>query len=144
MPQKYFSEKEKALITDAIRQAEKNTSGEIRVHIESRCNEGLMDRAAYIFGKLKMHKTEGRNGVLFYLSKDDHQLAILGDSGINAVVEPDFWESIKETIFSYFREGDIAGGLVKGIMMAGGSLKAFFPYSSDDKNELSDELSYGE
>jgi uncharacterized membrane protein len=78
------------------------------------------------------------------LSKDDHQLAILGDSGINAVVEPDFWESIKETIFSYFREGDIAGGLVKGIMMAGESLKAFFPYSSDDKNELSDELSYGE
>jgi uncharacterized membrane protein len=143
MAAKLFTEKEKETIVKAVKTAELNTSGEIRVHVERSCPENLMDRAAYIFEKLKMHQTELRNGVLFYLSVDDHQFAILGDAGINARVREGFWDEIKETMLSYFREGDLAGGLEKGILMAGEQLKAHFPYQTEDVNELSDEISFG-
>lgn len=143
MAAKLFTEKEKEIIVKAVKTAELNTSGEIRVHVERTCPEELMDRAAYIFEMLKMHQTELRNGVLFYLSVDDHQLAILGDAGINARVKEGFWDEIKEAMLSDFREGDMAGGLEKGILMAGEQLKAHFPYQTDDVNELSDEISFG-
>jgi uncharacterized membrane protein len=143
MAAKLFTEKEKETIVKAVKTAELNTSGEIRVHVERSCPEELMDRAAYIFEKLKMHQTELRNGVLFYLSVDDHQFAILGDAGINARVREGFWDEIKETMLSYFREGDLAGGLETGILMAGEQLKAHFPYQKEDVNELSDEISFG-
>ena len=90
-----------------------------------------------------MHKTEKRNGVLFYLAIEDHVFSILGDAGINAVVASDFWESAKQAMIEYFKQGDITGGIVKGISMAGEQLKAYFPYMSDDRNELSDEISFG-
>lgn len=143
MAQQYFSEKDKTQIVEAVKQAELNTSGEIRVHIELRCPEDVMDRAAYLFEKLGMHKTEMRNGVLFYLAIEDHVFSILGDAGINAVVASDFWESTKQAMIEYFKQGDITGGIVKGISMAGEQLKAYFPYMSDDRNELSDEISFG-
>ncbi|MFO7829685.1 MAG: TPM domain-containing protein, partial [Bacteroidales bacterium] len=81
----FFSTEQKKQITDAIKEAELNTSGEIRVHIEMDCKEDVLDRAAFMFEKLAMHKTELRNGVLFYLSIKDRKFAILGDAGINAV-----------------------------------------------------------
>lgn len=143
MAAKLFTEKEKEIIVNAVKTAELNTSGEIRVHVERSCPEELMDRAAYIFEKLKMHQTKLRNGVLFYLSVDDHHFAILGDAGINARVKEGFWDEIKETMLSFFREGDLAGGLEKGILMAGEQLKAHFPYQTEDVNELSDEISFG-
>jgi uncharacterized membrane protein len=140
---KYFSEKDKLQIKNAIRAAELNTSGEIRVHIEKHCREDVLDRAAYIFKKLEMHKTELRNGVLFYLAVDDRKFAILGDAGINQEVPDDFWEEIKEKMAEKFKEGLFAEGLSQGIRMAGEQLKAHFPYQEDDVNELSDEISYG-
>jgi uncharacterized membrane protein len=143
MAAKLFTNQEKETIVNAVKTAELNTSGEIRVHVERNCPEELMDRAAYIFEKLKMHQTELRNGVLFYLSLDDHHFAILGDAGINALVTEGFWDEIKETMLNYFREGNLAGGLEKGILMAGEQLKAHFPYQTDDVNELSDEISFG-
>ncbi|ASB49649.1 MULTISPECIES: TPM domain-containing protein [Marinilabiliaceae] len=143
MAEKLFSSEDKERIVAAVKQAELNTSGEIRVHIENHCPEELMDRAAYLFEKLKMHKTELRNGVLFYLAVKDHQFAILGDAGINAVVEDDFWECIKEKMTEYFKQSDFAGGLECGILRAGEKLKSHFPYQSDDVNELPDEISFG-
>jgi len=140
---KYFSEKDKLQIKNAIRAAELNTSGEVRVHIEKHCREDVLDRAAYIFKKLEMHKTELRNGVLFYLAVDDRKFAILGDAGINQKVPDDFWEEIKEKMAEKFKEGLFAEGLSQGIRMAGEQLKAHFPYQEDDVNELSDEISYG-
>ncbi len=92
----FFNKQEKENITLAIKEAELNTSGEIRVHIEGKCREEVMDRAVYIFEKLGMHKTELRNGVLFYLAVNDHKFAILGDAGINQVVPDDFWDEIKK------------------------------------------------
>lgn len=141
--QTFFSEKEKKQITDAIKQAELNTSGEIRVHVEGKCPEDVLDRAAYWFEKLSMHKTELRNGVLFYLAVADRKFAILGDAGINAKVPENFWESIKANMLTQFKESHFANGLSAGIMMAGEQLKAHFPYQTDDVNELSDEISFG-
>ncbi|WP_346856532.1 TPM domain-containing protein [uncultured Draconibacterium sp.] len=140
---KYFTEESKLQITNAIRVAETNTSGEIRVHIENRCKGDVLDRAAYLFEKLEMHKTDLRNGVLFYLAVEDHKFAILGDGGINAKVANDFWESTKEVVISKLKKGLYAEALSDGIIMAGEQLKANFPYQDDDVNELSDEISFG-
>ena len=139
----FFSKEEKALIKSAVQEAELNTSGEIRVHIENRCREDVMDRAAWWFAKLEMHKTEKRNGVLFYLAVKDRKFAILGDAGINAVTPEDFWDQIKEKMLAHFRESRFAEGLREGILMAGEQLKAHFPYQKDDVNELSDDISFG-
>jgi uncharacterized membrane protein len=143
-PSQFFKEKQKKQITDAIKHAELNTSGEIRVHIESDCKEEVLDRAAYIFEKLAMHKTELRNGVLFYLSVKDRKFAILGDAGINAVTPDNFWDEIKETVITHFKKEEFAQGLSKGIEMAGNALKEHFPYQTDDVNELSDDISFND
>jgi len=138
----FFTKEEKKQITDAIAQAEKNTSGEIRLHVEGRCKIDVLDRAAYVFEKLNIHKTAQRNGVLFYLAVYDRKFAILGDVGINQVVAADFWDHIKETMLGYFKEGKFAEGLSTGILMAGEQLKVNFQYQDDDVNELSDEISF--
>lgn len=141
--QKYFTEENKLQIINAIRVAETNTSGEIRIHVEKYCKTNVLDRAAYIFEKLEMHKTKLRNGVLFYLAVEDHQFAILGDAGINQKVPDDFWETTKELVLSKFKEGNLTEGLTSGILMAGEQLKAHFPYLKNDVDELSNEISFG-
>ena len=143
MAKDLFTKEQKEEIVSAIKEAELNTSGEIRVHIEKNCPEDVLDRAAFLFEKLKMHKTELRNGVLFYLSVKDHKFAILGDAGINAKVPEGFWDNIKETMLEHFKNNEYATGLVKGIRMSGEQLKTHFPYQSDDVNELSDDISFG-
>jgi uncharacterized membrane protein len=141
---KYFTEENKLQISNAIRVAETNTSGEIRVHIEKHCKTDVLDRAAYIFDKLEMQKTKLRNGVLFYLAVEDKKFAILGDGGINEKVPENFWEEIKDEAIEKFKEGRFADGLADGIVKAGEQLKAHFPYQDDDVNELSDEISFGD
>lgn len=143
-PSQFFNRDQKELVRKAIRDAERDTSGEIRVHIERRCRGDVLDRGAYLFEKLGMHKTSGRNGVLFYLSIDDRKFAILGDAGINAVTPDDFWDNIKQGMQEAFLEGKFAEGLEWGIRQAGASLKEHFPYQADDVNELPDELSFGQ
>lgn len=139
----FLTGEEKNLIANAIKEAELNTSGEIRVHLEESCNIDVLDCAALIFEKLGMHKTELRNGVLFYIAIKNHQFAILGDAGINAVVPENFWDVIKEEMRKKFSENKFAEGIISGIRMAGEKLKQNFPYSQNDVNELSDEISYG-
>lgn len=141
--QKYFTEENKLQIANAIRAAELNTSGEIRIHIEKFCKGDVLDQAAYVFGKLEMHKTKLRNGVLFYLAIEDHKFAILGDAGINEKVSDDFWDKTKEMVLLKFKEGKLTEGLTSGILMAGEQLKKYFPYMEDDENELSNDISYG-
>jgi len=139
----FFSKEEKEQIRSAVKEAELNTSGEIRVHIDNHCREDVMDRAAWWFGRLEMQKTEQRNGVLFYLAVKDQKFAILGDAGINAVTPDDFWDNIKEKMLVSFSEGKFADGLQNGIILAGEQLKEHFPYQDDDVNELSDDISFG-
>ena len=139
----FFSKEEKEKIKSAVQNAETNTSGEIRVHIDNNCKEDVMDRASWWFAKLEMQKTEQRNGVLFYLAVKDKKFAILGDAGINAVTPEDFWESIKGKMVEHFQEGAFTEGLSQGILMAGEALQSHFPHQDDDVNELSDEISFG-
>lgn len=140
-PEYHLSEKEEQAVVKAIQEAEKNTSGEIRVHIEKSSEKEPLERAKEVFLFLKMNETEARNGVLFYLAIEDHTIAILGDQGIDAVVPDDFWNSTKDLVISEFTKGAFGRGLVLGIEEAGKKLKDFFPYRSNDTNELSDEIS---
>jgi uncharacterized membrane protein len=142
-PSGKFSKEQKELILKSIKESELNTSGEIRVHIENKCAEDVMDRAAFWFAELKMHKTELRNGVLFYLALEHRKFAILGDIGINSVVPENFWNDTKEAMLPYFVEGNFTEGLSKGILMAGEKLKQFFTYQKEDINELDDDISFG-
>ncbi|MBD3627443.1 TPM domain-containing protein [Cyclobacterium sp.] len=143
MAEKLFSTADRAIITEAIRNAEKETSGEIQVHIESHCKGEVLDRAAQVFEKLKMHKTKYRNAVLFYLAAEDHKFAILGDAGINQVVPENFWENIKEEMLVHFKSRDFTEGLRKGIEMSGQQLQQHFPYDQKgDINELPNDISF--
>ena len=134
----------KLQIEQAIKEAELNTSGEIRVHIESKCLQDPLQRAVYIFNYLKMFNTQARNGVLIYVAVESRKFAIIGDAGINKVVPDNFWNSIKENMGAAFSQGKYIDGLVEAIREAGVSLKRYFPYQSDDINEQPDEISFGE
>lgn len=138
----FFTKEQKAEILDSIKEAEKATSGEIRVHIESSCQEDVLDRASWIFNKLNMYKTADRNGVLFYLAVSDRKFAVIGDGGINAIVSEGFWDEIKQLMEKYFSEGKFSEGLSQGILMTGAQLKINFPFSKNDINELSDEITF--
>ena len=140
---RFFTKEEQDRIMNAILNAELDTSGEIRVHIESVFKDDVMDRATFIFKKLKMHRTELRNGVLFYLAVKSRKFAIIGDVGINKEVPKDFWNDIKEKMAEYFKENKFTEGLVFGISETGAHLKKHFPYHLDDINELSDDISFG-
>lgn len=129
-------------IVKAIKQAEKNTSGEIKVHIENHCKGNVEERSLFVFNRLKLNKTKLRNGVLIYLAVKDHKFAILGDEGINKVVEDGFWNDVKDLMQSRFKENRFADGLEESIMRCGEKLKNFFPYQSDDTNEIPDNISY--
>ena len=113
----------------------------IRVHIEERCKTDAIERATQVFGELEMHKTELRNGVLFYLATLDHKFAIVGDEGIDTKIPANFWEEIRDEMQTAFKMGDFVGGLSAGIARSGKALKEYFPYADDDTNELSDEIS---
>ena len=140
----FFTKDQETQIVDAIKSAEKNTSGEIRVHIEPSTNgKDTLERAIEVFQELEMHQTEARNGVLLYLAFEDHSFSIFGDKGINEVVGTDFWNSTRDLMQSAFKQGQFAKGLVDGITEAGNALKTYFQYKKDDQNELDDQISKG-
>jgi uncharacterized membrane protein len=138
-----FTEEEHQQILASIREAEKETSGEIRLFIEKHCKGDVLDRAAFLFRELNMHKTELRNGVLFYLALASHKFAVIGDAGINARVPADFWTAIKDNMQQHFAAGRFVAGLLEGIARSGEALKEYFPYASGDKNELSNDIVFG-
>ena len=139
----FLSKGEEQEIVEAIRIAEKNTSGEIRVHIEKTTSKPHFDRALEVFEELKMDATELQNGVLFYFAVADKNFVICGDKGINDLVAADFWNSTKELMAKQFQQKNFKQGIVDGILMAGEQLKKYFPWSVDDVNELSNEISKG-
>ncbi|CAM4075592.1 MULTISPECIES: TPM domain-containing protein [Flavobacterium] len=139
----FLTASEEQEIVQAIVAAEKDTSGEIRVHIEEHSEKPPLERAQEVFFSLEMQNTKERNGVLFYVGVTDKQFAILGDEGINKVVGDDFWNSTKDIVLKHFKNKNNKDGLVNGIIEAGKRLKTFFPYQSDDTNELPNEISRG-
>lgn len=139
-----FTADEQQRIIEAIRQAEKETSGEIRVHVEPNCpNPDPVQRAIEVFARLGMHQTKEQNGVLFYLAHADRKFAVVGDKGIDAKVPADFWESTKEMLRIYFKADNYVEGLSRGIELAGQQLKQYFPHAgASDTNELADDISF--
>lgn len=138
-----FSPSEEASILQSIRTAELRTSGEIRVHLDKKCaSDKGYETALHWFGKLGMHKTDSRNGILFYLALESHVFAVVGDEGIHQCVGPEFWTHLTETAVAEFKEGRLADGLCHAILACGEKLQHHFPYQSkSDSNELSNEIS---
>jgi uncharacterized membrane protein len=139
----FLTKEEEQEIVEAIRVAEKNTSGEIRVHLEKTTSKVHFDRALEVFHELKMDETQLQNGVLLYVAVDDHKFVICGDKGINDVVSPNFWDSTKDAMGAQFKQQNFKQGLIDGILIAGEQLKKYFPWSAEDTNELSNEISKG-
>lgn len=137
-----FTDEEQQRIQKAVAEAEKNTSGEIRVCMEKTCSDEALDRAARYFARLEMHKTKLRNGVLIYVATVDRKFAIIGDAGINQVVPDDFWDTTKEDMLSHFKYGNLVEGIITGVTKAGEQLKKYFPHLLDDKNELPDDIAF--
>lgn len=138
-----ITKEQAAKIVGSIQQAEKNTSGEIRVHVDFKCKGDVLQTAAAYFEKLNMHKTNERNGVLIYVATTDHVFAIIGDEGINKKVPENFWNDVKDGMLDLFKQNRLVEGICYGVAQAGEKLKLFFPYRNDDKNELSDEVTFG-
>ncbi|MFJ1377760.1 TPM domain-containing protein [Capnocytophaga canimorsus] len=142
--EQFLTPQEEREIIRVIGEAEKETSGEIRVHLENTTSKDPYLRAMEVFEKLDMPLTAQRNGVLFYFAVEDKTFVIFGDKGINNVVEDDFWESTKDEMLGYFREGKFKEGIVAGIRKAGKALQKYFPYCpKEDVNELTDDISKG-
>ena len=139
----FLTIEEEQEIVNAILAAEKNTSGEIRVHIEAHTRIDHYKRAKEVFHLLKMDNTKEENGVLIYVAVNDRKFTICGDKGIDKVVPADFWKSTKNTIEGHFKNGAYKAGIVAGILKAGAELEHHFPWKHDDTNELSDEISKG-
>jgi uncharacterized membrane protein len=139
----FLTKEEEQEIVEAIRVAEKNTSGEIRIHIEKTTSKAPFDRALEVFHELKMNETQLQNGVLIYLAVADKKFVICGDKGINDVVSEDFWDTTKEVMAAQFKTGNFKQGLIDGITKAGHQLSTNFPWKENDTNELSNEISKG-
>ena len=141
----FFTEEQNEKIVNAIRDAEMQTSGEVRIFVENRCKYvDALDRAKQLFDNLEMGRTELRNGVLFYIAIKDRQLAIYADEGIHKAAGPDYWKNSVKDILSVFSKEDVTGGIIASISKIGQALKTYFPYEKEiDKNELPDEIIFG-
>lgn len=140
----FFTEAENRQIVQAIRDAERMTSGEIRVFVEHRCRfVHAVDRAMEVFAKLQMQQTQNRNGVLVYVAVRDHQFAILGDDGIHQKVGSGFWDRQAAIMRQHFSSNRFVEGISACVSSIGEALQRYFPYESDDQNELPDDVVYG-
>lgn len=141
----FLTQEEEQEIVAAIESAEKNTSGEIRVHIEKKVKPSadIFKTAQKKFASLKMYKTQEKNGVLFFIAVENKTFAIYGDKGIHEKVGDDFWQSTRDIMQEHFKQEQFAKGIIAAVLQAGEKLKIFFPYQSDDVNELPNEISKG-
>lgn len=142
-PEDFLTADQQNTVVDAVRIAEKGTSGEIRIHIDGDCTGDPMKRAEEVFRKLRMDETKLRNGVLIYVACNSKVFAIIGDKGINEAVPAHFWEDVIGEMGMEFRKGRFTDGLSKAVLMAGEKLRLYFPYQTDDVNEQPDEISFG-
>ena len=139
----FLTAQEEQEIIEAIRLAESETSGEIRVHIEQNCDIDIYERALEVFHFLKMDNTIQQNGVLIYVAVDNKSFVIFGDNGINNAVGDNFWNSTRDIIATKFKSGNFKQGLIDGIMEAGKALSKYFPWEHGDRNELDNTISKG-
>ena len=144
-PKEFFTAEERERIVEAVRFAEKRTSGEIRVFVESRCRYvDALDRAAELFYRLEMERTDDHNAVLVYLAVKDRQLAVFGDENIHQKVGSGYWQKIVGNILENFNRDHFAEGISQCVLQIGDALHEHFPFDNDtDKNELPDDIVFG-
>ena len=141
-PKTFLTDEEKKQVEEAVKKSEKQTSGEIKLYIDRFCWEKIEEKAFRIFNKLNLFKTKERNGVLIYLVTTNKEFLIYGDEGINKKVPENFWKDIRIKMEQNFKEGNFGNGISEAIETIGEKLKTYFPYGSDDTNEISDEIEY--
>ncbi|MBZ0205970.1 MAG: TPM domain-containing protein [Flavobacteriales bacterium] len=141
--EEWLTPEELARVRDAVRAAEKRTSGELRVHLDVAIMDDVLDHAAFAFNNLGMAKTQERNGVLIYVSVPGRKVAVIGDEGIHAKLGDTYWHDVLKVILEYFREDRFCDGLCAGVELLGEKLREHFPFQRADVNELSDEVSFG-
>jgi uncharacterized membrane protein len=137
-----FNDEEQQRVRKAIEEAEKNTSGQLRVCVEKNCAEDTIRRAGKYFKKLNMHKTKLRNGVLIYVATVDRKFAIIGDAGINKAVPDNFWNETRDRMLNQFKYGNLVEGIIEGLKISGEKLKQYFPHQDNDSNELPDDIAF--
>ena len=140
---RFLSEADLEAVQRAISEAEAGTSAEIRVHLDHRCPADPMARAVAVFERLGMHRTAERNGVLIYISVQDHKLALIGDAGIHERVGERYWRELVDAVRERMREQRSREGLIHAVVEVGGTLGRHFPRRPDDRNELPDDVSLG-
>lgn len=144
LPSRFLTAEESRKVLDAIRAAEAKTSGEIRVHLDRKCKGDAEAAAKRAFEKIGMAATAEKNGVMLYLAVADHAFAVIGDSGIDAKVERDFWDRVRDSMSAAFREDRFGDGLANAVAEIGTRLAQSFPRKDGDRNELSDDISTGD
>ncbi|HLR77344.1 MAG TPA: TPM domain-containing protein [Balneolaceae bacterium] len=139
----FLTQEQEQQVVRAIADAEHETSAEIRVHIEDRCQMDPVERAAKVFHKLGMNHTKQKNGVVIYVATEDKKAAVFGGKGIHEQIDENYWSDVLNIIITHFKDQNFAEGLSKAVEAVGKKLKELFPAPADDTNELSDEISYG-
>jgi uncharacterized membrane protein len=140
---KFFSKAEEQQIIDAIKTAERSTSGEIRFYVESKCEGDAYERAVALFHHLELHKKNHRNGVLIYLATQERKFAIVGDEGIHTKVTDTFWETVRTNMIEIFKQGNLVKGICEGIKQIGEKLKESFPFDPNNKQGYTDKINHG-
>ena len=140
----FFTVAERELIQSTIEKAEQATSAEIKLIVLRHCWQDIKRKATDLFRKHQLHKTKNRNAVLILLVTTNKEFLIYGDEGIHEKVGQTFWDDVKETMLLHFRQNEYGAGLQVGIERIGEKLKYFFPYQTDDQNEIGNEVSYEE
>jgi len=142
-PREFVDRLQREEIVAAIREAEKKTSGEIRVFISRKpVADALVDAQSH-FAEMGMEKTRERNGVLIFLAPKSHKFAVVGDTAVHAKCGEDFWKQLAGEMSQYFRDSHFTNGIVHGVRKAGELLAQHFPHRPDDANELPDEVEEG-
>jgi len=136
----FFSKLDSDRIVEAIAEAEKKSSGQVRVHVTHRKPENLEQRAERRFEKLGMTRTAHRNGVLIYIAPKLRRFRILGDTGVHEKCGDEFWKETAAEMEDLFRRGEFTEGVVKGVQKAGDLLALHFPREAGASNELADEV----
>lgn len=141
---KFLTPEEEQRVIQAIQEAERQTTGEIRIHLQSKLRRTAWEDALKVFNQLNMRNTESRNAVLFFIAPQNHQLVIIGDQGIHDLVMSNFWIEVRDHVLEYFKRSEYADGICLGVQLIGEKLKYHFPASADQKNEneLPDDISY--
>lgn len=140
---RWLAPEDERRVLAAIREAERMSSGEIRVHVDARCKGDPLEEARRWFAALGTSATAERNGVLLYFAVEDRKFAVAGDVGIHAAVGDEFWQALRDRLAERLREGRAGDGVVEAVLEIGRALAASFPRGAGDRNELPDDVSWG-